>query len=64
MHTQISPSKTELGKSDFRWVLSVSVSWLCITVLQNVTMGETGQSVQGVTLDYFLQLHVNLQLSQ
>lgn len=37
----------------------------CTIVLQNVTirLGETEQSVQGICLYYFLQLHVNLQLS-
>lgn len=36
----------------------------CTRVLHNVMVEETGQGVQGSALYYFLQLHMNLQLSQ
>lgn len=36
---------------------SMSVSWV-------LPLGETGERVQGLSLNYFLQVHVILQLSQ
>ena len=44
----------------------LSMSWLgnYATILQDVTNGATGYRVHRISLYYFLQLHVNVQLSQ
>lgn len=48
-----------LGNTDVN-ILAV----ICTTILQDVTLGKTGRRVHGISLYYFLQLLVTLQLSQ
>ena len=45
--------------------VSVSIFWLSYcTVLRDVTTEGNWERIQWVSLYYFLQLHVNLKLSQ
>ena len=44
--------------------MQTSKLWYYTTVLQNVAFGEEMDKVYEISLCYFLQLHVNLQLFQ
>ena len=45
-------------------VVHVNNLWYCSVVLQEVATGKKQAMVQRISLHYFLQLHVNLQLPQ
>lgn len=52
-HTHIRMNTRKIRKSEYKWIISKLKSVCDIIVLQNVIIGEIGQSVQGIFVLFF-----------